>query len=65
VSAGGTARRGDREASSATAPRDRLRRSSEVPLMPEPGSLRPLARALVDLTLALEHEDGKDERWKR
>jgi hypothetical protein len=33
--------------------------------MPEQGSLRPLARALVDLTLALEHEDGKDERWKR
>jgi hypothetical protein len=33
--------------------------------MPEPGSLRPLARALVDLALALEHEDGEGERWKR
>jgi hypothetical protein len=33
--------------------------------MPEPGSLRPLARALVDLALALEHEDGEDEPWKR
>jgi hypothetical protein len=33
--------------------------------MPEPGSLRPLARALVDLALALEQEDEEDERWTR
>jgi hypothetical protein len=65
VSAVGTARRGVREASGATAPRDRLRRSREAPLMPEPGSLRPLARAFVDLAFALEHDDEEDEPWKR
>jgi hypothetical protein len=32
--------------------------------MPEPGSLRPLARALVDLALLLEHENEEDEPWK-
>jgi hypothetical protein len=65
VSGGGTARRGVREASGATAPRDRLRRSREAPLVSEPGWLRPLARALVDLALELEHEDEEDEPWKR
>jgi hypothetical protein len=36
-------------------------------LVSEPGSLRPLARALVDLALALEHEEEEEEneRWKR
>jgi len=32
---------------------------------PEPGALRPLARALVDLVLALDHEGEEDERWTR
>ncbi len=32
---------------------------------PEPGALRLLARAIVDLALALEHEDEEDERWTR
>jgi hypothetical protein len=32
---------------------------------PEPGALRPLARALVDLAVALKHEDEEDERWTR
>ena len=32
---------------------------------PEPGALGPLARALVDLAVALEHEDEEDVRWTR
>ena len=32
---------------------------------PEPGALRPLARALVDLAMTLEHEEGEDEQWTR
>jgi hypothetical protein len=34
-------------------------------MVPEPRSLRPLARALLDLALALEHEDEEEERWTR
>jgi hypothetical protein len=30
-------------------------------VIPEPGSLRPLARALVDLALALERDHEEDE----
>jgi hypothetical protein len=33
------------------------------PGLPEPRALRPLARILVDLALALEHEDEADEPW--
>jgi hypothetical protein len=62
VSAGGTARRETREAWGAAAARDRLPRAGEAPGPPELGTLRPLARALVDLALALEHEDGEEER---
>jgi hypothetical protein len=29
------------------------------------GVLRPLARALMDLAVALEHEDEEDEPWTR
>ncbi len=29
------------------------------------GVLRPLAQALVDLALAIEHEDEEDEPWTR
>jgi len=29
------------------------------------GVLRPLARALVDLAIAVEDEDEEDERWTR
>jgi hypothetical protein len=66
VSAGGrTARNGVGEALGAAAPGDRLRRSREAPVVPEPGLLRPLARALIDLALALQHEDEEDERWTR
>ena len=35
------------------------------PEPPGPGALGPLARALVDLAVALEHEDEEDERWTR
>jgi hypothetical protein len=35
------------------------------PEPPGPGALGPLARALVDLAVAMEHEDGEDERWTR
>jgi len=65
MSAGGTARRGDHEPTGAAAPRDRLLHSEPASRAPEPGALRPLARALVDLALALEHEDEEDVRWTR
>jgi hypothetical protein len=32
---------------------------------PEPGALGQLARVLVDVAVALEHDDGEDERWTR
>jgi hypothetical protein len=65
VSAGGTARHGVDRASGAAAPRDRLPHSGQASRAPEPGALRPLARALVDLAIALEREDEEDERWTR
>lgn len=53
-------------ASGRTEARARLRRSTRwAPEPPEPGALRPLARALVDLVLALEHGEEEDERWTR
>jgi hypothetical protein len=49
-----------------TAARDRLARSGcGRPDPPEPGALRPLARALVDLALALEDEDEEEQPWMR
>jgi hypothetical protein len=55
-----------REAPDTTPARTTLARLGED--RPEPpglGALRPLARALVDLAVAMEHEDGEDERWTR
>jgi hypothetical protein len=65
VSARGTARHGDYEPTGAAAPRDRLQHSGQASRAPEPGTLRPLARALVELAIALEREDEEDERWTR
>ena len=65
MSAGGrTARNDVPQASGATPAGDRVGRSSQALVVPEPGSLRSLARALVDLALALEQEE-EDERWTR
>jgi hypothetical protein len=38
---------------------------ADQPESPELGLLRPLARALMDLAVALEHEDEEDEPWTR
>lgn len=66
MSAGGeTARNDVPEASGATPARDRVGSSRQALVVPEPGSLRSLARALVDLALALEQEEEEDERWTR
>jgi len=64
VSAGGS-RCGTRKASGPTAARTRLKRlASRGPGPPEPGALRLLARAFVDLAVALERQE-EDERWTR
>lgn len=66
MSAGESNRRGEGTAQGATAARDRLVRPGPGrPGAPEPGALRLLARALVDLALALEHEDEEEGRWTR
>jgi hypothetical protein len=66
VNAGGTPSPVRANASGPTEARTRLLRSPRrAPGPPEPGALRPLARALVDLAFALEHEDEGDERWMR
>ena len=62
---GRTARNGVGKPAVATVPGDRLRRSRQAQAVPEPGSLRPVARTLVDLALALAHEDEEDEPLKR
>ncbi|MGH2682090.1 MAG: hypothetical protein ACRDIX_02530 [Actinomycetota bacterium] len=41
------------------------RRWREEPKPPQPGALRALARALVDLAAALREEEGEDERCER
>lgn len=65
MSAGGrTARNDVPRASGATPAGDRVHRSRLAPV-PEPGALRMLARALVDLALALEHEEEEERRWTR
>jgi hypothetical protein len=62
VSAGRQARRPVSEAKAPAEAGVRLQRSTgQTPRLPVSGALRPLARALVDLALALEHEDGEDE----
>jgi hypothetical protein len=49
-----------------TAPRGRLPRPGRhQPQAPEPSAMRPLARALVDLALALTREQEEDKRWTR
>jgi len=54
--------RAEAETRVAPAPRDRIPRSRRgEPDSPEPDALRPLARALVDLAVALGHEDEEDE----
>jgi hypothetical protein len=64
VSGGGRARPAEREAPDATQARDTLRRpGAGQGEPPEPGALRPLARALVDLALTIELEE--DEAWTR
>ncbi len=55
-----------REAAGATPARTMLARpGAGQPEPPEMGVLRPLARALMDLAVALEHEDEEDEQWTR
>jgi len=55
-----------RQAPRATPSRTTLTRpGASQPNLPESSALRPLARALVDLALVLEHEDEEDERWTR
>ncbi len=51
-----------REAPGATPPRTTLERPGVgPPEAPELGVLRPLARALIELALVLDHEDEEDE----
>ena len=55
-----------REAPGPTPARTRLARPGvDRREPPEMGVLRPLAQALVDLALAIEHEDEEDEPWTR
>jgi hypothetical protein len=62
----GTASADKRDAPGATPSRTTLARpGAGQPEPPEPGALRPLARVLVDLVLALHHEDEEDEPWTR
>ena len=66
MSAGGQARPAKRTTPDATQPRATLRRpGTGQPEPPEPGALRALARALVDLALTLENEEEEDSRWTR
>jgi len=54
----------ERETAGATPARTTLvRPGADQPESPEMGVLRPLARALMDLAVALEHEDEEDEPW--
>lgn len=56
------ASRGGRAPAGATPSRSRLlRQGAGRPGLPEPGALRPLARALIDLAVAIEDEDEEDE----
>ncbi len=62
----GQARKRGAEPQGAPAPRDRLQRpGTGQPEEPEPGALRPLARALADLAITIGREDEEDERWTR
>lgn len=66
MSAGGKAVPAGGEALGATAVRGRLARSNAGWLEPpEPGALRPLARALVDLALTLEEAEEESKPWTR
>ena len=66
MSAGRKARRPDAEADSPAQAGVRLPLSTgQAPWLPVPGALRPLARALVDLALALEDGEEEDSRWTR
>ena len=61
MSAGGTTSPADAQASGWTEAPTKLRRSGKMLEPPEPGALRPLARALVDVALALERQDEENE----
>ncbi len=62
----GKASDSEREPQGATRSRSTLARPGVgQPEPPEMGVLRPLARALVDLAIAVEDEDEEDERWTR
>jgi len=62
----GKASADEHETPGATSSRTTLARAGVGrPELPEPGALRPLARALVDLVLALDHEDEEAESWTR
>ncbi len=62
----GKASTNNRDASGATPARTTLvRPGADQPESPRMGVLRPLARALMDLAVALEREDEEDEPWTR
>jgi hypothetical protein len=55
-----------RDVADTAPPRTTLARPGARQLQPPgPSALRPLARAVIELALALEHEDEEDERWTR